>query len=431
MIRIKAGVPRGRRPRTISRPRRRALALGLPTVWGAVAVGYKFGCPLAEHHGLGARVVTSAVFFAVGTGLILHVHRALLRELRQARMVAGAAQSVLLRPLPPRLAGLDVAAAQLSADRGASIGGDLYEAVATEHGVRVVMGDVRGHGLSAIGTAAAVLGSFREAAHDEPELGRVLGRLDHALARHLRERAGTEHPSGGQDPDSPVAEEFVTVLLLEIAADGALRALNCGHPWPYLISGSGIEPLSRADPLPPLGPFPLPADLAGTDCGRLHADESLVLYTDGAEDARDARGRFFPLPEALAEAVRDRPVSPQAILRTVFTALLHHTAGHPTDDVALLVLSNERAHRHACSGARGDDISGSAARARPAPTHPQPTTHRRLPNGGQAGGQATALYEGGAGGPAGLLRGSSVNRSGTLRDSARTLRIRVLRSHPV
>ncbi|MFG2939228.1 PP2C family protein-serine/threonine phosphatase [Streptomyces sp. NPDC048282] len=368
MIRIKAGVPSRRRPRTSSRPSRLVQTLGLPTVWGAVAVSYKFGCPLAEQTGLGARIVTSAVFFAVGTGLILHVRRTLLRELRQIRKVAGAAQSVLLRPLPPRLAGLNIAAAQLSADRGATIGGDLYEAVATEHGVRVVMGDVRGHGLSAIGTVAAVLGSFREAAHDEPELGRVLGRLDRALARHLRERARAEHPSSGQDPATPVAEEFVTLLLLEIAGDGELRAINCGHPWPYLLSGARVEPLSRADPLPPLGPFPLPTDLAATPCGHLLADESLVLYTDGAEDARDARGRFFSLPEALTEAVRSHLVSPQAILRTVFTALLRHTAGRTTDDIALLVLRNERAHQHACLGARGT--------ARPTPTHPQPTTHR-------------------------------------------------------
>ncbi|MCG7207796.1 PP2C family protein-serine/threonine phosphatase [Streptomyces arenae] len=368
MIRIKAGVPRSRRPRTNSRPGRRTLTLALPTAWGAVAVGYRFGCPLAEQNALGARIVTSAVFFAVGTGLVLHVRRTLLRELRQARKVAGVAQSVLLRPLPPRLAGLHVAAAQLSADRGASIGGDLYEAVATEHGVRVVMGDVRGHGLSAVGTVAAVLGSFREAAHDEPELGRVLGRLDRALARHLRERARAEHPSGGgQDPDSPVAEEFVTVLLLEITGDGELRAINCGHPWPYLLSGPRVEPLSRADPLPPLGLFPLPADLTATDCGRLHPEESLVLYTDGAEDARDVKGAFFSLPEALAESVRDRPAFPQAILRAVFTALLRHTNGRPTDDIALLVLRNERQHQRPFLGARGT--------ARATPAHPQSTNY--------------------------------------------------------
>ncbi|MQY38974.1 hypothetical protein SRB17_69890 [Streptomyces sp. RB17] len=330
MIRIKARAPTAR-------------GAVLPMVWGAVAVAYKFGCPLAQQNGLGARIVTSAVFFAVGTGLIAHVRHALLRELRQVRRVARAAQSVVLRPLPPRLDGLHVAAAQLSADRGASVGGDLYEAIATEHGVRVVMGDVRGHGLAALGTVAAVLGSFREAAHDEPQLGGVLRRLDRALARHLRERARAEHPAhGSQDPDHPVAEEFVTVLLLEIDETGAVHALNCGHPWPYLLSGTGVEPLTRVDPLPPLGPFPLPAELEVQACGQLVPGDSLVLFTDGVEDARDGQGRFFSLRRALSDVVGECPVSPQAVLRTLFTALLHHTGGRPTDDIAVLVLRNDR-----------------------------------------------------------------------------------------
>ncbi|MFI9806935.1 PP2C family protein-serine/threonine phosphatase [Streptomyces sp. NPDC052301] len=330
MIRIKARAPTAR-------------GAVLPTLWGAVAVAYKFGCPVARQDGFGARIVTSAVFLAVGTGLIVHVRRALLRELRQARRVARVAQSVVLRPLPPRLDGLNVAAAQLSAERGAVVGGDLYEAVATEYGVRVVMGDVRGHGLTALGTVAAVLGSFREAAHDEPELGGVLRRLERALARHLRERARAEHPANGTpDPDHPVAEEFVTVLLLEIGRDGELRAFNCGHPWPYRISGARVEPLTRDDPLPPLGPFPLPAELEAQSCGQLLRGDSLVLFTDGVEDARDVRGRFFALPDVLRETVRDHPVSPQAVLRTVFRALLHHTTGRPTDDTALLVLRNDR-----------------------------------------------------------------------------------------
>jgi serine phosphatase RsbU (regulator of sigma subunit) len=375
MIRIKAGIPRRPRPRpSARRPLRRALALGLPTVWGAMAITYRLTCPLAQQNGLGARIVTSAVFFAVGTGLIVHVRRSLLRELRQIRQIAGAAQSVLLRPLPPRLDGLNIAAAQLSAERGAVVGGDLYEVIATEHGVRVVMGDVRGHGIAAISTVAAVLGSFREAAHDEPDLEGVLRRLERALARHLRERARAEHPSTGTlDPDSPVAEEFVTVLLLEIGRDGEVRGLNCGHPWPYLLSGAGAEPLARADPLPPLGPFPLPPELPLVCCGQLLPGEALFLYTDGAEDARDARGRFFPLRDVLTAAVAQHPLPvPQSVLGSVFTALLRHTGGTPTDDVAVLVLSNDRKLAHPYPGARGTPRSAT--------THAQPTNHRQ-PNG--------------------------------------------------
>lgn len=355
MIRIKARAPTARRA-------------VLPTLWGAVAVGYKLGCPLAQQDGIGARIVTSAVFFAVGTGLICHVRRTLLLELRLARRAARAAQSVVLRPPPPRLDGLNVAAAQLSADRGASVGGDLYEAIATEYGVRVVMGDVRGHGLSALGTVAAVLGSFREAAHDEPELGGVLCRLDRALARHLRERARAEHPAiGAPEPEHPVAEEFVTVLLLEIGRDGELRAFNCGHPWPYLLRGTTAEPLTGVDPLPPLGPFPLPAEPAARPCGHLLPGDCLVLFTDGAEDARDTRGRFFSLPDVLRKAVRDHPVSPQTVLRSVFTGLLHHTAGRPTDDVAVLVLRNDR-------GRVTRTPREARATARPVTNHPQRTT---------------------------------------------------------
>ncbi|MBC2903469.1 PP2C family protein-serine/threonine phosphatase [Streptomyces cupreus] len=313
--------------------------------------------------GMGARGVTSAVFFAVGTGLILHVRQALLRELRQIRRVAGVAQSVLLRPLPPCIDGLNIAAAQLSADPGACVGGDLYEVIATEHGVRVVMGDVRGHGIAAVGTAAALLGSFREAVHDEPDLGRVLRRLERALARHLRERCRDEHPA---------AEEFATVLLLEIREDGEVWVLNCGHPWPYLISGTRVEPLARADPLPPLGPFPLPQELSAALAGRLLPGEALALYTDGAEDARDAHGRFFSLQAALVGAAHTQPCSPQLILRTVLRALMRHAGDTPADDVALLILRNDRTH---LSGARGHDIGGSAAGARPATSNPQPTTH--------------------------------------------------------
>ncbi|MEU1479506.1 PP2C family protein-serine/threonine phosphatase [Streptomyces sp. NPDC005760] len=324
MMCVKAAVPR-------AGWWRRVISLGLPTLWGAVAI-----------------------IFAVGTGLVVHGRRALLRELRQARRVAGAAQSVLLRPLPPRVDGLTVAAAQMSADRGATIGGDLYEVVATEHGVRVVMGDVRGHGLAAIGTAAAVLGGFREAVHDEPDLGGVLRRLDRALARHLR---------GHAERDGTDSEEFVTVLVLEIGAGGELRALNCGHPWPYLLSGSVVEPLSCADPMPPLGPFPLPGDLPGLHCGHLLPGETLVLHTDGAEDARDAHGRFFSLAECLRGAAE---APPQAVLGRVFTALLDHTGGTPKDDVALLVLRNDR-QLQPTQGARGT--------ARATTSHPQPTTH--------------------------------------------------------
>ncbi|MGW6982852.1 PP2C family protein-serine/threonine phosphatase [Streptomyces sp. NPDC054932] len=342
--------------------------------WGGAAVSWELSTPGR----LVPSLATCAAFLLLATGCALHIRRGLLAELRRSQEIAGAAQRALLRPLPGRIEGLTLAAAQLSASRGAAVGGDLYEAVPTAHGIRVVIGDVRGHGLPALGTAAAVLGAFREAAYDEPSLAGVLRRMERALGRHVRDRARAE-------PESAAAEEFVTVLLLQIAGDGTLLALNCGHPWPYVLrpaavlehcaprsrgsaagpvprtpadpvralSGSGkgrggggsaqrptqVLPPARGETMPPLGVVPVPADLRPQSCGELRPGETLFLHTDGAEDARDRAGRFFDLPGALAA---EPAATPTRLVAGVHAALLRHTGGRLADDVALLVLRNDR-----------------------------------------------------------------------------------------
>ncbi len=221
--------------------------------WGGAAVSWELSTPGP----LAPSLASCAAFLILATGWALHVRRGLIAELRRSREIAGATQRVLLRPLPGRIDGLALCAAQLSASRGAAVGGDLYEAVPTAYGVRLLIGDVRGHGLPALGGAAAVLGSFREAAYDEPALGGVLLRMERSLQRHLRERARAEHPSAcAADPEFPVAEDFVTVLLLQIEPDGTVLALNCGHPWPFLLRRAAVPQPCGAAAL--RGPLPAP-----------------------------------------------------------------------------------------------------------------------------------------------------------------------------
>ncbi|MFD7625854.1 SpoIIE family protein phosphatase [Streptomyces sp. NPDC059851] len=369
--------------------------------WGGAAVTWELSTPGRP---LWAGLASCAAFLLLAAGCALHVRRGLKARLRRSQEIAGAAQRALLRPLPGRIEGLAVAAAQLSASRGASVGGDLYEAVPTPYGVRVVIGDVRGHGLPALAAAAVVLGAFREAAHDEASPVGVLRRMERALGRHVRERARAEHPSAcPAEPGSPSAEEFVTVLLLEIGRDGTVTALNCGHPWPILLrrpdgplepcgavphtgapvvgalpgprarpsaapggaaprrrrgcaprsavgrepegasAGEGVRVLAGGDPLPPLGVVPVPDGLVAGDCGRLRPGDLLFLHTDGAEDARDTAGRFFPLHRVLAGVLARQPApAPARLVAGVHAALLRHTGGRLTDDVALLVLRSDR-----------------------------------------------------------------------------------------
>ncbi|MBT2481735.1 serine/threonine-protein phosphatase [Streptomyces sp. ISL-94] len=91
--------------------------------------------------------------------------------------------------------------------------------------------------------------------------------------------------------------------------------------------------------LPPLGVVPVPADAQPHPVGRLRPGETLFLHTDGAEEARDAAGAFFPLRSVLAEA--PAPLTPARLVAGVHAALLRHTGGRLADDVALLVLRDD------------------------------------------------------------------------------------------
>ncbi|MCZ4118316.1 PP2C family protein-serine/threonine phosphatase [Streptomyces sp. H39-S7] len=273
-------------------------------------------------------------------------------ELERTREIAVATQRVLLRPLPARVNGYAVAGEYLSASEGARVGGDLYEVLATPYGLRAVLGDVRGHGLTAIDSVAALLGGFREAAHDEPELTGVLARLDRSLHRHLRQRSCAEHPAvADAESQNPVAEEFVTLLLVQLGDDGTLESVNCGHPQPYVVGpdadGERPRPLALGEPLPPLGLLDDADRATPAHHGVLLPGQALVLHTDGLQDARSTSGTFFPLPEAMAAAAAiariGGAVAAAPLARALSAAALRHTGGRPTDDIALLVLHRQAA----------------------------------------------------------------------------------------
>jgi hypothetical protein len=264
-------------------------------------------------------------------------------ELARTHEIAVAAQQVLLRPLPHRVGAWSVAGEYLSASRGARVGGDFYEVLATPFGVRALIGDARGHGLPALGMVAALLGSFREAAHQEPDLLGVLHRLEGALHRHLRERTHGEHPAATDaTPLDPVAEEFATVQLIQLADDGAFLAINCGHPQPYLL-GARPRPVALGDPLPPLGLLEIGGSVPAPVGGRIDTGEGLLLYTDGVQDARDRAGRFFALPDTLVRATAPTPLSGPDVALGLRTAVQRHTGGLLADDMAVLVLVRDAA----------------------------------------------------------------------------------------
>jgi phosphoserine phosphatase RsbU/P len=222
---------------------------------------------------------------------------------------ADAASRAILRPLPATLSGVPVSVDYLSAFEAARVGGDLYEGVPTEHGLRLVIGDVRGKGLEAVRLAALTLGSFREAAHREDDLHLVAAAMHAAVVRDA-------------DP-----EDFVTALLVQVSTD-TVQMLSCGHPTPILVrAGSATDlPLPENPPLGIGGPG-RPVTVP------LHAGDRVLLYTDGAIEARKA-GRFFDLHSAAATALAAGGLS-SAVAR-LSGQVRAHTGSGQTDDVAFL-----------------------------------------------------------------------------------------------
>ncbi|RST09179.1 serine/threonine-protein phosphatase [Streptomyces sp. WAC05374] len=254
-----------------------------------------------------------------------HLRRQREEMLFHVRLVADAAQKVLLRPLPRRIADIEIECLYLAAQEQARIGGDFYEAADTPYGVRLLIGDVRGKGLPAVGAASAVLSTFREIAYEEPDLRGIARRLETSITRYIAAFPG---------PDVP--ERFATVLIAEITRGGGrLRILNCGHPPPLLVHDGHTLVLDPSTPSPPLNLATLIGDTYYIDTVPFAPGDQLLLYTDGVTETRDPKGAFFPLPDWLAH---QGPLTPQALLGDLHRDLLRYSAGKLDDDIAALAL---------------------------------------------------------------------------------------------
>ncbi|WP_249375613.1 PP2C family protein-serine/threonine phosphatase [Streptomyces sp. I05A-00742] len=270
---------------------------------------------------------TAAGIVAVTVAAAYGSHARLQRErtLFQVRMVADAAQQVVLSPMPRRFGGVEIEALYLAAAAEARIGGDFYEVADTPYGVRLLIGDVRGKGLPAVGSAAAMVNAFREAAHDVEDLGGVARRLE----------AGSNRYSAAFPPDD-LMERFTTALLVEIPPEGdRIGILNCGHPPPLLLSGGELRVLEPTAPSPLLNLAELIGDSYHVDVFGYSPDDLLLLYTDGVTEARDHDGRFFPLQDWMR---RQNPARPRALLDALHRDLLRYSRGGLDDDIAALAV---------------------------------------------------------------------------------------------
>ena len=157
------------------------------------------------------------------------------RRLTQVTKVADAAQRAILQPVPERLGHVQVAVHYESAAREALVGGDMYGFVLTDHGLRVLVGDVRGKGLDAVRLSAQVLATFRERASDNADSARCWTGSTTGWRRPRRATRTSSPPSSCNSPRT------------------GLTLVSAGHPAPILLSGGAARVLETDLSRPPLG----------------------------------------------------------------------------------------------------------------------------------------------------------------------------------
>jgi len=243
------------------------------------------------------------------------------QELAQVRLVAEAAQHVLLPPVPRQVGPVRIAARYLSASSEARVGGDLYDVTATSGGVRLVVGDAEGKGLPAVQSAAALLRVFREAAHEEKSLATIADRIETSLDRQLGD------------------EEFITAIFAEISEDGSkIELLSCGHPAPLLLGNAAPRFIDTGVDSLPLGLGNLRREPRISVTIPFAAGDGILFYTDGATEARNAAGEFFPLASCTSLRQLRRP---DTLVDRLGKEVTQHIGHAPDDDVAFLLVCRD------------------------------------------------------------------------------------------
>ncbi|WP_189169646.1 PP2C family protein-serine/threonine phosphatase [Pilimelia anulata] len=234
------------------------------------------------------------------------------QRIAELTRLASVAQQAVLRPLGPQIGMLPVAGRYISATAAADIGGDLYEALDTPYGARIIIGDVRGKGLDAVRLASIVLGSYRHVAYERADLRAIVSDLDRAVARSVGD------------------EDFVTAALVE-ERGGTLTIVNCGHPPPLLLRRGRVITLDPPSPAPPLGFMPV----VKPRVERLEPGDRLLLFTDGLGEAR-RDGVFFPTAERAWRLLGHGTVGDG--LASLESALVEWVRGQLDDDIALVLM---------------------------------------------------------------------------------------------
>ncbi|MFF8378199.1 SpoIIE family protein phosphatase [Streptomyces sp. NPDC015661] len=216
------------------------------------------------------------------------------RGMLKAERALGARLKDTLLPVVPEqsleLAGLCVDVAYVPADTGVNVGGDWYSAIELpDKSALFVVGDVAGHGLTAVGTMAQLRFYTKGMAVTGSALPAVLGRLNTLLLHTATEREGAT---------------ATMVMARYRPGDRRLTWVRAGHLPPLLVRGGAARFLPQPEGCLLGAAF---HSAYGQEILDLLPGDHLLFYTDGLveEPGEDIEAGLGRLAEDAVRLLRD------------------------------------------------------------------------------------------------------------------------------
>lgn len=202
------------------------------------------------------------------------------------------------------------------------VGGDLYDFFVRDNQLFFCIGDVSGKGVPAALFMMMTKSLFRAYSLQENMPDRIVTQMNNILS------------------DNNKSYMFVTLFVgvLDLKS-GLLRYCNAGHEAPIVIN-------KEASILPVLRVFPVGAFKNTTYQMQeviIGSQSTLLLYTDGVNEAMNADSELFGMERPLDEvkhAIQADSISPKALIDQL-TQSVHHFVGdtEQSDDLTMLAIN--------------------------------------------------------------------------------------------
>ena len=231
--------------------------------------------------------------------------------------VAREVQLELLPASDPQLAGFDICAYNFSTEE---VSGDYYDWVSIyEDQIGIVIADVSGKGVPAALLMAFLRASLRAAIHIGYAPHISMSKVNYLLWESIERN------------------QFVTAFYAVLdASNKTLAYTNAGHNPPLLMDADGTARFIERGGLP-LGMFR--ATRYYEYYLPIETGQTLLLYTDGATEAQNARGEEYGR-ERLENIVREgRNSSARALIDLIYADILRWTDGRGShDDMTFFII---------------------------------------------------------------------------------------------